>query len=202
MAEALMMSLQQHGFGHVALARSVTQDGVLAAAENFGPVVALVDSELTGTSTSLSLIRKLDEMGVAVVMLTGTDEPERYALCLEAGAVGIFDKSRALEDLMALLTDAAMGRSVLQPASRDALLAVVRSQREEAERRLAPFRTLTNREQAVLAALMDGKTAEVIAKEHNVSVATIRSQIRAVLQKLSVKSQLAAVALAIRADWR
>lgn len=202
MAEALMMSLQQHGFAHVALARSVTQDGVLAAAENFGPVVALVDSELTGTSTSLSLIRKLDEMGVAVVMLTGTDEPERYALCLEAGAVGIFDKSRALEDLMALLTDAAMGRSVLQPASRDALLAVVRSQREEAERRLAPFRTLTNREQAVLAALMDGKTAEVIAKEHNVSVATIRSQIRAVLQKLSVKSQLAAVALAIRADWR
>ena len=102
---------------------------------------------------------------------------------------------------MVLLTDAAMGRTVLQPASRDALLAVVRSQREESERRLAPFRSLTSREQAVLAALMDGKMAEVIAKEHNVSVATIRTQIRAVLQKLGVKSQLAAVALAIRAEW-
>ena len=200
-AEALMMSLQQHGFPHVALARTVTQDGVLAAAENYGPAVALVDSELTGTATSLSLIRDLDEMGIAVVMLSGTEDPERSALCLEAGAVGIFDKSRPLEDLMALLTDAAMGRTVLQPASRDALLEVVRSQREEAQRRLAPFRTLTGREQAVLAALMDGKTAEVIAKEHNVSLATIRSQIRAVLQKLGVKSQLAAVALAIRADW-
>ena len=201
-AEALMMSLQQHGFRHMALARSVTHDGVVSAAENFGPDVALVDSELTGSATSLSLIRKLAEMGIAVVMLTGSDEPERSALCLEAGAVGIFDKSRALEDLMALLTDAAMGRTVLQPASRDALLEVVRSQREAAERRLAPFRTLTNREQAVLAALMDGKTAEVIAKNHNVSLATIRSQIRAVLQKLGVKSQLAAVALAIRANWK
>jgi diguanylate cyclase (GGDEF)-like protein len=200
-AEALMMSLQQHGFAHVALTRSVTQDGVLSAAENFGPVVALVDSELAGTATSLSLIRRLDGMGVAVVMLTRTDEPERSALCLEAGAVGIFDKSRAFEELMALLTDAALGRTVLQPARREALLEVVRSQREEAERRLAPFRSLTNREQRVLAALMDGKTAEVIAKEHNVSVATVRSQIRAVLQKLGVNSQLAAVALAIRADW-
>jgi diguanylate cyclase (GGDEF)-like protein len=200
-AEALMTSLQQHGFGHVALARSVTRDGVVSAAHDFGPDVALVDSELSGSATSLSLIRTLSEMGIVVVMLTRTDEPERSARCLEAGAVGIFDKSRALEDLMVLLTDAAMGRTVLQPASRDALLAVVRSQREESERRLAPFRSLTSREQAVLAALMDGKMAEVIAKEHNVSVATIRTQIRAVLQKLGVKSQLAAVALAIRAEW-
>jgi diguanylate cyclase (GGDEF)-like protein len=201
-AEALMTSLQQHGFGHVALARCVTADGVISAADDFGPDVALVDSELSGTATSLSLIRTLNEMGIVVVMLTRTDEPERSARCLEAGAVGIFDKSRALEDLMVLLADAAMGRTVLQPASRDALLAVVRSQREEAERRLAPFRLLTSREQAVLAALMDGKTAEVIAKEHNVSVATIRTQIRAVLQKLGVKSQLGAVALAIRAEWQ
>jgi diguanylate cyclase (GGDEF)-like protein len=201
-AEALMTSLQQHGFGHVALARTVSANGVIAAARDFGPDVALVDSELSGSATSLSLIRTLNEMGIVVVMLTATDEPERSARCLEAGAVGIFDKSRALEDLMVLLTDAAMGRTVLQPASRDALLAVVRSQREETERRLAPFRSLTSREQAVLAALMDGKTAEVIAKEHNVSVATIRTQIRAVLQKLGVKSQLAAVALAIRAEWQ
>jgi len=201
-AEALMMSLQQHGFAHVALARSVTPDGVVSAAANFAPDVALVDSELSGTATSISLIRQLHEMGIVVVMLTTTDEPERSARCLEAGAVGIFDKSRALEDLMVLLTDAAQGRTVLQPASRDALLEVVRSQREESERRLAPFRLLTSREQAVLAALMDGKTAEVIAKDHNVSLATIRTQIRGVLQKLGVKSQLAAVAVAIRADWR
>jgi len=201
-AEALMMSLQQHGFAHVALARTVTPDGVVSAAANFGPHVALVDSELSGTATSTSLIRQLHDMGIVVVMLTMTDDPARSAQCLEAGAVGIFDKSKALEDLMVLLTDAAHGRTVLQPASRDALLEVVRSQRQESERRLAPFRLLTSREQAVLAALMDGKTAEVIAKEHTVSLATIRTQIRGVLQKLGVKSQLAAVALAVRADWQ
>jgi diguanylate cyclase (GGDEF)-like protein len=201
-AEALMLSLQQHGFAHVALARNVAVDGVVTAAKEFAPDVALVESELMGEATSMSLIRTLDEKGIVVVMLTDGDEPERSAMCLEAGAVGIFDKSRALEDLVGLVNDAAMGRTVLQPASRDALLEVVRSQREEAERRLAPFQMLTGREQAVLAGLMDGKTAEVIAKEHNVSLATIRTQIRAVLQKLGVKSQLGAVALAIRANWR
>jgi diguanylate cyclase (GGDEF)-like protein len=201
-AEALMVSLQQHGYPHVALARNVSPDGVVSAAANFGPDVALVDSELSGSTTSISLIRQLHQMGIVVVMLTSTDEPEQSARSLEAGAVGIFDKSRALEDLMVLLTDAAMGRTVLQPASRDALLEVVRSQRVEAQRRLAPFRLLTGREQAVLAALMDGKTAEVIGRDHNVSLSTIRTQIRAILQKLGVKSQLAAVALAIRADWQ
>ena len=134
-------------------------------------------------------------------MLTGVDDPERSAACLEAGAAGIFDKSRRLDDLIVFLSDAAMGRTVLQPASREALLEVVRSQRQEARRRLAPFQSLTIREQAVLAGMMEGKNAEVIAKEHNVSLATIRTQIRAVLQKLGVNSQLAAVALAIRAGW-
>lgn len=33
------------------------------------------------------------------------------------------------------------------------------------------------------------------------SLATVRSQIRTLLQKLGVKSQLAAVAMAKRADW-
>jgi two-component system, NarL family, nitrate/nitrite response regulator NarL len=200
-AEALMLSLQQHGFTHVALARTPTYDGVLAAARDFAPDVALVDSQMAGNPTSLALIQVLNEMGIAVVMLIGGGDSERSALCLEAGAIGIFDKSRPLEELMVLLTDAAMGRTLLQPASRDALLEVVRSQREEAERRLAPFQALTSREQAVLAAMMDGKSAKVIAKEHNVSLATIRTQIRSILQKLGVSSQLAAVALAIRAGW-
>ena len=48
----------------------------------------------------------------------------------------------------------------------------------------------------MLVALTDGLTADEIAREHFVAVATVRSQIRAVLQKLGVRSQLAAVAIA------
>ena len=50
----------------------------------------------------------------------------------------------------------------------------------------------------VLAALMDGKSAEEISSVLFVSVATVRSQIRSVLQKLNVHSQVAAVSIANR----
>ena len=58
------------------------------------------------------------------------------------------------------------------------------------------------RECEVLAALIDGLSAEEIAETQYVALTTVRSQIRAVLQKLGVRSQLAAVAQANRVGWK
>ena len=49
--------------------------------------------------------------------------------------------------------------------------------------------------------MVDGKAASEIAADAFVSLATVRTQIRAVLLKLGVHSQLAAVACAHRANW-
>lgn len=68
--------------------------------------------------------------------------------------------------------------------------------RREAEARR--FAELTSREQDVLAELIAGRSAAEIAAAQHVSLATVRSHIRAVLAKLGVSSQLAAVALAHR----
>jgi DNA-binding NarL/FixJ family response regulator len=48
---------------------------------------------------------------------------------------------------------------------------------------------------------MDGRSAAEIAASSFVSLATVRSQIRAILQKLDVTSQLAAVAAAHHSGW-
>jgi len=61
--------------------------------------------------------------------------------------------------------------------------------------------TLTPREREVLSALAKGQRAEAIASESGVSSATVRSQIRSVLAKLGVNSQLEAVALAWTVGW-
>jgi len=53
----------------------------------------------------------------------------------------------------------------------------------------------------VLDRLIDGEDARAIAVRWTVSEATVRSQIRGVLTKLGVGSQLAAVAVARRARW-
>jgi DNA-binding NarL/FixJ family response regulator len=63
------------------------------------------------------------------------------------------------------------------------------------------FDWLTARESAVLAMLMDGQSVARISAAWYVSEATVRTQVRAVLQKLGVNSQLEAVALATRAGW-
>lgn len=60
---------------------------------------------------------------------------------------------------------------------------------------------LSPREQEVLTHMMSGRTARAIAEEDYVSIATVRSHIRAVLTKLGVTSQLAAVAVAHRHGW-
>jgi DNA-binding NarL/FixJ family response regulator len=53
----------------------------------------------------------------------------------------------------------------------------------------------------VLAGLYDGLAADAIAERDYVSLPTVRSQIRGILQKLGVNSQLAAVASARNAGW-
>jgi DNA-binding NarL/FixJ family response regulator len=90
---------------------------------------------------------------------------------------------------------------VLHPAERDRLLVRLRSYRAGRRRDLAPFETLTPREQQVLRALSVGLTVPRIAERWVVSEATVRSQVHAVLRKLDVRSQLEAVAAATRVGW-
>ena len=104
-------------------------------------------------------------------------------------------------DIVAGLEAAPQHELGLSPVERAAALIELRRRREEAECRLAPFEQLTGREQEVLAYLIEGVPADAIAQECVVSVATVRTQIRSVLQKLDVNSQLAAVAMARRAGW-
>ncbi len=66
---------------------------------------------------------------------------------------------------------------------------------------LAPFHCLTAREGQVLRALAEGVGVAAIAADWFVSEATVRSQVRGVLTKLGVTSQLEAVAAAHRCGW-
>jgi DNA-binding NarL/FixJ family response regulator len=63
------------------------------------------------------------------------------------------------------------------------------------------FDRLTRREEEVLSSLMRGAKAREICAQSFVSMPTVRSQIRSILTKLGVTSQLAAVALAYQNGW-
>lgn len=86
-------------------------------------------------------------------------------------------------------------------AGREVLMRELGRRQERAAADLEPFGALTPRERDVLAELVVGKSADEIASEHVLSLATVRTHIRGVLQKLDVKSQVAAVALAWQLGW-
>ena len=71
---------------------------------------------------------------------------------------------------------------------------------EEDELR-ARLQQLTSRENEILGLLMEGNTVSEIARLNVVSEATVRTQVRSILTKLEVSSQLAAVGVAHRAGW-
>ena len=135
-------------------------------------------------------------------MLTAETRRAVLAACLEAGAAGWLGKDAFLDEVVDALATVLAGTPLIGCGTRDAMVDELRIERAGQRRALSPFERLTLRERRVLAALREGMSAEDIAEQHYVALTTVRSQIRAVLQKLGVRSQLAAVAHANRVGWK
>lgn len=201
LAQSLAVALKADGF-EVERCIDLSAETILSSARDFEPAVVLLDLEVGGElGNTIPLIEPLQASGARVVMLTGVTDRARLAACVEAGAIGVVSKAEPFERLLEGVREAVELGTLLSPGQRDDLMDELRRQRREDRERLAAFTKLTSREQQVLAALIDGKSADAIASEWVVSIATVRSQIRSLLQKLGVNSQLAAVALARKADW-
>ena len=179
-----------------------TQEAVLDAVRRLAPVLVLLDLELgAGLGSGLDLVQPLTAAGAKVVIMSGVTDRARLAACLEAGATGIISKTMGFDALIDAVRRLTEGRSILSDNDRQELLAALRAKRSADRERLAPFEALTSREKAVLAGLVAGESAEEIAARSYVSLSTVRTQIRSILLKLRVKSQLTAVALAREAGW-
>ena len=197
--QALSLALKRSGI-EVEMAWELTPEAVLRLAESFRPDVVLLDFWL-GDADSLPMIGPLRDLGAQVVILTGTTDRRVLGECIEAGALGVVSKGESLDRLALAIEDAVRGTAVMRPAEKEELVEAARAGRREDEEKLAPFAKLSTKERQVLGHLMAGRSAEEIARAEYVSLATVRSQIRAILQKLDVNSQLAAVAMAQKVGW-
>lgn len=201
LAHILAKSLTESGFA-VAVATGPQLGEVVSIAAAFEPEVCLLDLDLGPAGDGRSLIAPLRSVGCQVIMLTASRDPAAIGVGLEEGAFGVLTKDEPFELLVKAAAEAADGRPDAFAADRHRCLGALREQRARERQRLAPFERLTPREQEVLLELSRGTAAAVIAKSSYVSLSTVRSQIRSVLTKLGVSSQLAAVAMARDADWQ
>ncbi len=111
----------------------------------------------------------------------------------ESGAALVAPMTTTLGSVCELLEVLADDRPGCAPAGRSELVMSWRSfleRREEISIRLA---SLTPREHEVLGSLYDGLQVRDIAGGSDVAEATVRTQVKAILKKLDVSTQLAAV---------
>lgn len=165
--------------------------------------LVLLDLELgPDLPNGVELIEPIQEMGVQVIVLSGVENPILLARCLELGATGILPKSMAFDALVSEITRSIeSGEAAPSLARRLELLQMLSAHRRESQESLRPFEELSDREAEILVELMAGKSVGEISDSSYVAVSTVRSQVKSVLRKLDVTSQLQAVALAHQAGW-
>ena len=200
LAETLVIALNAEGC-RAMVAELIDPAHLLQQVRTLRPGVVLLDLDLGVLGDGADLVQPLTELGARVLVVSGTTDRLRLAETVERGAVGFLSKTVPFEELLSTVLDVVAQRPVLSTAKRYELMAELRSARAARGKDLAPFKTLTSREQAVLAGLAQGRRAEIIAAAAFLSEATVRSQIRSVLAKLGVNSQLEAVALAWTVGW-
>ena len=173
-----------------------------AAATDPGFDVVLMDLEMAAMG-GIEATRRLKSLlpSVKVVVVTVFEQPSTILEAICAGADGyLLKRSRATELLDGIRTVADGGAPLTPNVARSVLDFVRHAPRAEAVAgRPEPSRLdLTEREQQVLRALVEGLSYKQAAGVLGISLGTIRSHVVSVYRKLQVHSVAEAVGRAIR----
>ncbi|NYI75672.1 response regulator transcription factor [Nocardioides panzhihuensis] len=166
------------------------------------PRIVLLDLDLGQHGSGIRLIPPLARSGADVVVVTSSADESRWGHTLHAGARTVLSKTVPLGEIMGTVRRLNYGLSVLDVDDRERWIRAWAGQEKEMielRRRLAE---LSPRESQVLEHLMNGSTVGEIAKLRVVSEATVRTQVKSILAKLGVSSQIAAISIAHKAEWR
>jgi DNA-binding NarL/FixJ family response regulator len=175
--------------------------GLMPRVMRLCPRLVLLDLDLGPAGDGTTLIEPLARAGVDVVVLTAVADRSRWGEATRCGARKVLSKAAPLRECLAVVRRLQQGLAVTTVEERETLIRhfmADRAQAHELRRRLS---ALTAREAQVLGQLMLGRTVREIAEAWRVSEATVRTQVKAVLSKLQVSSQVAAVGLARQTGW-
>ena len=196
---SLRIALCGHGFDAHQLPVTGIAD-IQARVRQFRPGLVVLDLDLGRDEqgnwvNGVELVTTLCAEDWHVLVVSGSVDTPGVAAAIAAGAIGSVPKASSFDTLLGTILTAAAGEPVMTDAERYIWLArhhsFVAAERELARR----LGRMSAREREVLELLSEGHRAGEIAEHFVVSMATVRTQIRAILAKLEVNSQLEAVAL-------
>ena len=167
----------------------------VAMAKELDPDMILLDLHMTGMGgiETLKAIRDAD-LDCRVVILTVSDNADDLVAAIRSGADGYLLKDMEPEDLLTAIDEALNGRTVIGERL-NGLLA--RAIREEATAKQRDTATLTDREKEILQGLAQGLSNKLIARNLDITEATVKVHVKNLLKKLGFHSRLEAAVWAV-----
>lgn len=168
-------------------------DEVAALVREHRPDIVLMDirmPRLNGLDATAQLLRAAD--APKVVMLTTFDADDMVLRALSVGAAGFLLKDTPPQRMIDSIRQVAAGEYTLSPTVVGQVIAVAtrgagNDRREAARRELA---TLTEREREVAMAIGEGQTNADIAASQYMSLATVKSHVTRILEKLAATNRV------------
>ncbi|NKB83058.1 response regulator transcription factor [Brucella grignonensis] len=146
-----------------------------------------------GTGLSGLVTLKALQPALPIIIVSGTDDAATIKHAVELGASGFISKSASMETIGEAV-HAVIAGDIWTPSDID----LDQAHDPEIEALINKIRTLTPQQTRVLTMLAEGLLNKQIAYELNVSEATVKAHVSAVLQKLGVDSRTQAVILLSR----
>jgi len=167
----------------------------VAKAKELDPDLILLDLHMTGMG-GIETLKAIREAGLdcRVVILTVSDNAEDLVAAIRSGADGYLIKDMEPEDLLAAIDQALNGQTVIGERLNGML---ARAIRDEAAAQQRDSATLTEREQEILAGLSQGFSNKLIARNLDITEATVKVHVKNLLKKLGFRSRLEAAVWAV-----
>ncbi|MBZ5738875.1 helix-turn-helix transcriptional regulator [Nocardioides mangrovi] len=198
----IVLRTRHYDYREVPLAPATSRDEVSGQLLDLRPDLALVNADLGPSCSGVAVVEDVSRAGIPVVAVFETEDEPRWGHFLASGARMVVPKTASLSTMVSVVRNMTEGRCVLDQEERDRLIRLSARQAAElveAQRRLT---RLTRHEAEVLRHMMRGRTVREIATTRLVTEDTVRTQVKSILSKLEVHSQVSAVAMAWSVGWK
>jgi len=195
--EAVRMALSGQGIQGTVLPnrsrpRELTE--IARIVDSLRPGAGLILCDIDDPVQLSRTVRLARAVPIRWLLLTNSVDESRWGAAIESGVHTVLTMSEGLDEVARVLRLVAAGRNGFSETLRQRSLEAWHRAGDEHRALVGRMGQLTPREMAVLGLLANGLTVKEIALRSDVAEGTVRSQVKSVLRKLGVSSQLAAVA--------